>query len=166
MKVDDVYWWSVPDNLDFEFKWDGSEDVKNLNTPFWHQPGIFDGGYVVTSDFNPETQLLAVFWCTDTFVGNIVNSGITIPIEKDKVYHIHVRDNTLSCDEGSNPVDMEELRKASHEALMKDIAKFIRENFNDTKAFEPHLVRNQMFSEFAMESAHDAVTYFKPPKEE
>ena len=143
------------DDIEFIFFWRGRKD-KNPRTPYWHQPNIMDGGYCITSGFNPNTKLLTVSFCQDNFWGEEVLDEITIPIEKCTEYHIYVKDKKLYCKEGFTRVDLEKGR------AQWDINAFSEVLMPLIKRSNPVCIRDKIFTEFAKEiHDEDAIHYIK-----
>ena len=146
------------DDLEFTFYWRGRKD-KSPRKPHWHQPNIMDGGYCITSGFNPATKLLSVAFCRDNFWGEDVLDEITIPVEKCKEYHIYVKDKKLYCKEPFTRIDIKKRRREETNALdsltPKHTLPLIRRS-------NPMCIRDKIFTEFAKEiHDEDKIQYIK-----
>ena len=146
------------DDLEFTFYWGGRKD-KRPATPWWHQPNIMDGGYCITSGFNPRTKILTVLFCQDSFCGEEAFDKITIPVEKCKEYHIYVKDKKLYCKEDFTRVDLEKQRASWNEAFSGLTPGGLMPLFPRAN---PVCIRDKIFTEFAKENHdEDAIHYIK-----
>lgn len=74
----------------FDFYWKGRKEL-HPNKPYWHEPGIMDGGHMVVSYFkiiDSSNAILEVYNGHDSFGGEIRSNGIRIYVKKCEHYSI------------------------------------------------------------------------------
>ena len=151
-------------DLSFDVYWRGRKESEPLCMPYYHEPGIMDGGAVVASVFHVidnNHAVLKVYNCHDSFACDIVEYGITIPIEKSKHYIITWDENGLPvCDQPFEVIDKLYPDPPKENKQSDGFGNVVPEPMMRlVRLAMPQTVRNKIFTEFPKDVPEGSVTY-------
>lgn len=144
-------------DVDFTFKWSGEKEIES---PYWHEPGVMGAGKVIASTFrilNENLASLVVFIGNDGFAGSHWSESITITVHKNEEYRIWVEENHLKCDKEFVVRDFD----AEREKRLQELRASAKNHMRLVQNSNPTILGDKIELEFAKESPEGSSVFVK-----